>query len=182
LAPVLPSTGFDFDGEGFSRCHNKMFIKKTNQISKESGFSLIELIIILLIIAIVSVAAIPQIQQSMRLYRVESAAGLLSNRLNEARLSAIKHNRAAWLEINTTDRMLEVWTTNNNNQPINTTVKVPIPSDVSIVAGSPSRVTFNSLGRNQANANAVIKFRLTNTNFCKSVSISAVGNITMAAC
>lgn len=150
--------------------------------SKTEGFSLVEVVIVLLIISIVIVAALPQVQKTLQLYRVESAAGLLSNRLAETRLTAIKRNRAAWLEINDTNRTLEVWTTDANNQPIRTKTIVSISPDVTIVSGSPSRVTFNSLGRNQANSEVLIKFRLGKTNFCRSVSVSVVGNITSAVC
>jgi len=146
------------------------------------GFSLIEVLIVLIIIAILVVAALPQIQQSLRLYRVETASGLLANRLTEARLTAIKYNRAAWLEINTTSKSFEVWTTDKNNQPVRTRLAVPISDDVSIVSGSPSRITFNSLGRNQSNSNEIIKFKLANSSFCRQVSVSIVGNITSAAC
>jgi Tfp pilus assembly protein FimT len=138
--------------------------------------------IVLLIIAILAVSAIPQIQRNLQLYRLESVTGLLSNRLTETRLTAIKHNRAAWLEINVTNKRLEVWTTNELNQPIRAKLDLAIPDNISIVAGSPSRVTFNSLGRNQSNASNLIKFKLPNTNFCKSVTVSAVGNITSAPC
>lgn len=150
--------------------------------NQQKGFSLIEVIIVLLIIAILAVAALPQIQRNLQLYRLETATGLLSNRLVEARLSAVKHNRAAWLEINNTNKTLEVWTTNESNQPIRAKLGVTIPENVLIDASSPSRVTFNSLGRNQANSSNVIKFKLSNTNFCKSVAVSAVGNITSAPC
>lgn len=153
-----------------------------NLTKKQKGFSLVEVLIVLLIISILVVAALPQVQQTLRLYRVESAAGLLSNRLTEARLTAIKNNRPAWLEINSSDKTLEIWTTNQNNQPIRTKLAVPISEDVSIVSGSPSRVTFNSLGRNQANSQMVIKLKLTKTNFCKAVSVSAAGSITTASC
>ncbi len=151
-------------------------------MGKGNGFSLIEVIIVLLIISILAVAALPQIQRNLQLYRLESVTGLLSNRLTEARLTAVKHNRAAWLEINSTNKILEVWTTNEMNQPIRATLAVTIPDGISIDAASPSRITFNSLGRNQANAVNVIKFKLTNTKFCNSVSVSTVGNITSAPC
>jgi prepilin-type N-terminal cleavage/methylation domain-containing protein len=149
---------------------------------KQKGFSFVEVLIVLLIISILVVAALPQVQQTLRLYRVESAAGLLSNRLTEARLMAIKNNRPAWLEINSSEKTLEVWSTNQNNQPIRAKLAVPISEDISIVSGSPSRVTFNSLGRNQANSEVVIKFKLTKTNFCKAVTISVAGSITTTSC
>ena len=152
------------------------------KFKNQKGFSLPEVLIVLLIIAILVVAAIPQIQRNLQLYRLESAAGLLSNRLTEARLTAVKHNRAAWLEINGISRTLDVWTTNAANQPIRAKQSLTIPDSISIVSGSPSRVTFNSLGRNQSNSINVIKFQLLNTNVCKSVTVSAVGNITSAPC
>ncbi|HXG85499.1 MAG TPA: prepilin-type N-terminal cleavage/methylation domain-containing protein [Pyrinomonadaceae bacterium] len=155
---------------------------KTKNAAGQNGFSFIEVIIVLLIISILVVAAIPQAQRNLQLYRLESATGLLSNRLTEARLTAVKYNRAAWLEINGTNRTLEVWTSNELNQPIRAKLAVTIPDSVSIDSGSPSRVTFTSLGRNQSNTVNVIKFKLTNTNFCKLVTVSSVGNITSAAC
>jgi prepilin-type N-terminal cleavage/methylation domain-containing protein len=148
----------------------------------QTGFSLIEVIIVVLIISILVVAAIPQVQRNLQLYKLESATGLLSNRLTEARLTALKHNRPAWLEINSVDKTLEVWTTNETAQPIRAKLAVTIPDNISIDSASPSRVTFTSLGRNQSNSSNVIKFKLANTNFCKSVTVSAVGNITSSPC
>jgi len=149
----------------------------------QQGFSLIELLIVLIIVSILVVAALPNIQQNLRLYRVESSSGLLANSLAEARLAAIKYNRTVWLEIGGASGTFEVWTTDANNQPIQIKSGVSIPSDVSISAGSVSRVTFNSLGRNQANSNVSISLRLAaNSSFCKTVAVSAVGHITVGAC
>ena len=157
-------------------------IQNQNELNKMKGFSLIEVLIVLLVISLMVVAAVPQVTHSLRLYRLESSAGLLSNRLTEARLTAIKHNRPAWVEIDSANRRFEVWTTNQNNQPIRTKLAVPIPSDVTIVAGAPTRITFNSLGRNQANTNVVVSLRLNRQNFCKSITVSAVGNISTTFC
>jgi prepilin-type N-terminal cleavage/methylation domain-containing protein len=146
------------------------------------GFTLLEVLIVVLIISVMVVSAVPQVQQSLSLYRVESAAGLLSNRLAEARLTAIKYNRPAWLEINSANKTFEVWTTDANNKPIRTRLAVSLPSDVTIASGSPTRIAFNSLGRNQSNSNVVVKFHLVKTNFCKAINVSAVGNIKVVAC
>jgi prepilin-type N-terminal cleavage/methylation domain-containing protein len=153
-----------------------------DKLKNQRGFSLIEVLIVLLIISILVVAAIPQIQQNLQMFRLETVAGLLSNRLSETRLTAVKHNRAAWLEINSTNKRLEVWTTNELNQPIRAKLDVTIPDNVLIVSGSATRVTFNSLGRNQANTTNTVMFKLPNINFCKSVTVSAVGNVTTASC
>jgi prepilin-type N-terminal cleavage/methylation domain-containing protein len=166
----------------FSPVNIKMEAVYKNKLRNQKGFSLPEILIVLLIIAIMVVAALPQIQQNLQMFRLESVAGLLSNRLSETRLVAVKHNRAAWLEINSTGKRLEVWTTNELNQPIRAKIDLPIPDNVSIVSGSASRVTFNSLGRNQANSSNTVMFKLPNTNFCKSITVSVVGNVTTASC
>lgn len=156
--------------------------KKIQENTGQKGFGLIEVIIVLLIISILIVAAIPNTMRNLQLYRLETASGLLSSRLIEAKLTAVKHNRAAWLEINQTSKMLEIWTTNELNQPIRSKLGVAIPDSVSVDSTSPSRITFNSLGRNQANTNSTVIFRLANTSFCKSITVSGVGNITSAPC
>ncbi len=160
----------------------KTTLRRQNALNSMEGFSLLEVLIVVLVISVAVVSAVPQVQQSLSLYRVESAAGLLSNRLTEARMTAIKYNRAAWLEINSRNKTFEVWTTGANNKPVRTRLAVSIPSDVVIVPGSPNRITFNSLGRNQANSNAIVKFKLTKTNFCKTTTVSAVGHINVAGC
>ena len=157
-------------------------MQNRNDLANKGGFSLIEVLIVVLIISILVVAAIPQVNQNLRLYRLESTAGLLANRLSEVRLTAIKYNRAAWLEIDAADGRFEIWTTNQYNQPIRTSLVVSIPPDVSIVQGAPSRITFNSLGRNQSNSSESVSLRLGNANLCKTVTVSAVGNITTKSC
>jgi len=142
----------------------------------EKGFSIIELIIVCLVIAILMTASIPTMQRSLQLYRLETVSGLLSNRLTEAKLTAVKYNRAAWLQVNTTNRTLEVFTTDSSGT-IRVGTVVPIPSGVSINTTAATQVTFTSLGRNQSASSSVIKFSLSGTSNCKSITISAIGNI-----
>lgn len=151
-----------------------------NLIKNEKGFSLIELTIVGLVIAIMITASIPSITRTLRLYRLESAIGLLSNRLSEAKITAIKRNQNASLRVNTTNRTLEVLDASGN--PISTTVVVPLPQDVSIASGSVTSVTFNSLGRNQSNSTTIIKFNISNPSSCKAMTISAVGRISLSGC
>jgi prepilin-type N-terminal cleavage/methylation domain-containing protein len=95
-----------------------MAIINKSKIESEKGFSMIELIIVCLIIAIMVTFSIPAIERNLQLYRLQSAIGLVSDRLMEARFSAIKRNRSAWVTIDATANTIEVWSTNDMGQPI----------------------------------------------------------------
>jgi prepilin-type N-terminal cleavage/methylation domain-containing protein len=162
--------------------NKSLFQNELKPWNQTSGFSLIELLIVLIIISIIIVAALPNIQQNLKLYRVESASGALAGALSKARMAAIKYNRPVWLEINSTNNTPEIWTTNENNHPILINLGAAIQPNVLIESGSISRITFNSLGRNQSNSNVVIALKATDTNFCKSVVVSAAGSIKTQLC
>lgn len=159
-----------------------MTVKNKRKILDERGFSLIELIIVVLIIAILATASIPAIQRNLQLYRLESATGLITSRLTEARLSAIKLNRSAWLAIDTTRRTLEVWTTNDGGQPVLVSPATPIPQDIILPSTSATTVNFTSLGRNQTNTLTNITLMLPTRGNCKTITIFATGKIATSTC
>src|SRR3712207_4298785 len=124
-----------------------------SRIRFEKGFSLIELIIVCLVIAIMVTFSIPAIERNLRLYRLESAVGLVSDRLREARFSAVKRNRSVWVSIDATTKSIEIWSTNDLGQPISLTNAVLLPRNIALKNPVNTTVTFTSLGRNQTNSN-----------------------------
>jgi prepilin-type N-terminal cleavage/methylation domain-containing protein len=153
-----------------------------NKIGSDRGFSLIELMIVILIIAILVVAAIPAIERNLQLYRLEMAVGLVSNRLVEARLSAIKRNRAAWVTVNGNSRNIEIWSRNDAGQPITLAAPISLPQNIVLNGVQTSTFTFTSLGRNQSNTNNTIALMLSNSNNCKALTVTVAGRITLTQC
>lgn len=153
-----------------------------NKIGADKGFSLPELLVVVLIIAILAVASIPSISANLRLYRLESAIGLISNRLVEARLSAIKRNRAAWVTVNGNTRNIEIWSRNDAGQTVALAAPILIPQNVVINGVQTSTFTFTSLGRNQSAANNTIALQLSNLSNCKALTVTVAGRITTGQC
>lgn len=151
-------------------------------VKNEKGLSLIEITIVVVLVLIIAVASIPQISRTLELYNFDASVGLLSNRLMETRLTAIKHNRPAWLEINRASGNLRIFTTNDADQTIQKKLTMKVPRDISVDPASSSVVTFTSLGRNQANTDSLVIFRTGNNRYCKAVVISAVGNMSTTPC
>ena len=149
-----------------------------NRTKDHSGFSLIELLVICSVSFILLAASVPSIQKSLLAYRLESAASLLSAQLTEAKLTAIKHNRPAFLKINTVDRQGEIWTTDPNGYLIRVSIVTLMAGGIDVDATSPLQVDFTSLGRNPAGS-SVIKFSISGTSYCKGVTVNQVGNITV---
>ncbi len=163
---------------------NKNLPKSHARKSKlaRSGFSIIELTIVVLVIAIVATVSIPMMQGNLLLYRHQSAVGFISSGMIEARMAAMKTNRPARLEINTTARSLTVWSTNVKGEAIRLGVPVYYSRDVSIAGASPISITFNSLGRRQTGSVSTVTLTQARTNSCKRVDLSPVGKISVAKC
>jgi Tfp pilus assembly protein FimT len=148
----------------------------------ERGVGMIEILLVSALVCIIAAAAIPQITKSLQAYRLDSAAGSLADGLLAARLTAIKYNRAAWLKIDAANSAIEIWSTDDAGTQGRLKTVSTIPPQIAVVTGSPLQITFNSVGRNTAGSDSVVQFRIGGTPYCKSVTASAVGNITAATC
>jgi type IV fimbrial biogenesis protein FimT len=156
-------------------------IEAGNEKNNERGFSVIELLIVVLIISIIVTLALPSVQRTLQLYRLETGASFVAQRLTEARLAAIKRNRDTWLEINSTTRTLTVKSTNDAAQTITLGYPMTLPDSVQMTGTIPASVIFSSLGRNRANANTALNLRLAAANRNKTITVGATGNITITS-
>jgi prepilin-type N-terminal cleavage/methylation domain-containing protein len=151
-------------------------------IKRADGFSLIELLIVFLVIAILAVVSVPMISKNLQLYRAESAVGMVSNRLSEARLTAIKRNRPVWLKADPANNSLNIESTDDSGNVITVSPPMFLPDDTSIASGSPVVTTFTSLGRVQSGSTTKTSLNFPAISRCNEIQVSSVGKISVASC
>jgi prepilin-type N-terminal cleavage/methylation domain-containing protein len=150
-------------------------MRKTDQ----KGFSLPELLVVTLVVAIIVTLALPQIQGALRIYRLDIAERVVTGRLLEARLTAIKRNRDTWLAIDTTANTIQIVSTDDNGTTVFLTPAISLPQNAVFTGATPSSVTYSSLGRNKASGTSVISLQVNGVNKTRAISISATGNLSV---
>lgn len=128
--------------KGLEEFKYKIFRRKN-----EPGFSLPEVLVVVLIIAILTVIAIPSVSRAMQLQRLDTYVFTIADKMMDARMYAIKHNRPAWLRIDPTNRTTELQTTNDAGNTINLKTAELLPAGIMITGSTPVEFRFNSLGR-----------------------------------
>ena len=68
--------------------------------NRDGGFSFIEVLVAVTIMAIVVVIAVQTFSTAMDNYRLNSSARRVVDKLQDARINAIKRNNQVWLAIN----------------------------------------------------------------------------------
>ena len=147
---------------------------------KNQGFSLLEIIIVVLTISILAVLAVPQLNSSLQLNRIQTGASLVSSKLSEARLTAIKQNRQVSFVLDEANSL--VWI-EANSTVIGKVDKLPQDINIKIAPNSIATteiVTFNSMGRLDTLPSIVSTYYQTKR-LEVPVSISIVGKITVGA-
>jgi len=149
---------------------------------EQEGFSLTELLIALLIILVVSAIAIPKVLETLEAYRLEAAATLLASRLTEARMSAVKLNRLAWLAIEPDAGRFRVYSTDPGS-PGGPTALGPaevLPAGLRFAEPTPGQIGFDALGRPAAMVSTppfTVAVRVARSGLQKNVIVSPSGRI-----
>lgn len=146
----------------------------------QQGFSLPELLIVTLVMAIIVTMALPQILPTIRLYRLDIAERVVTNRLIEARLNAIKRNRDTWLSIDKTANTIQIASTDDNGTTVYITSAISLPSSVYFAGSTPTTITYTSLGRNKTSGSSVIYLQLNGVSKSRAITVSATGNTSVS--
>jgi prepilin-type N-terminal cleavage/methylation domain-containing protein len=147
----------------------------------QKGISLIEVIIVLLVMAIMVVIAVPRGVRQLQLYRLDTSVSIVSEKLAEARMTAIKRNRGTWLRIDKTARTAQIRSTNPaNGATIDLGYPERFPNGVVLDAADSVDITFDSMGQSVAGTQSFILQEATSTKR-KAITVSPTGKITVGA-
>ena len=146
--------------------------------SKEKGFSLPELLIVVLIVAILIVIALPQTNRQLQLYRLDTSVSVISDKLMEARMEAIKRNRTTWLRLDKTAKTAQIRTTNSSSATIDVGFPENFAQGMVLDTSDSLEISFDSMGR-LTTGTQTIPIRETNSNKRKDITVSPAGKITV---
>lgn len=149
-------------------------LPKIKNLKTQNGFSLSELLIVVSIIAILVTLTLPNGIRQLQLYRLDTSVSVISNKLMETRMDAIKRNRTSWLRIDKTAKTAQIRTTNSAGATIDVGFPESFPQGLDLDATNSVEISFDSMGRLSPGASSFI-LREINSNKRKNVSVSASG-------
>jgi Tfp pilus assembly protein FimT len=142
------------------------------------GFGLLEIFVVAAIVLAVLLLTIPSVIRTLDIYSLDVSAAMLKGKLLEARINAVKRNRQSWLSVNTTDGTVIVQSTEGSPA---VTVDVGtagwLSDGVSFISGTPSQVTFDSLGR--PTSPQTVTLRASQSSLQRVVSVSVSGKVSV---
>jgi competence protein ComGC len=152
---------------------------KISRLQKNiSGFSVPELLVVCLIISILVVISLPGAVRTLQLYRLDGSVSIISDKIVEARMNAIKRNRRAWLRIDATAKTAQVRSTNSAGQTIDVNSPERLPRGLGIDSTSPVEIGFDSMGRLATTTQGVTIIE-SNSNKRKTITISPSGKVSV---
>lgn len=144
--------------------------------SGESGFSLVEILVVVAVVTIVAAITIPGVMGHLRVYRLDTAVSIISNKVREARMDAIKRNRVSTLRLDLAARTAQIRSTDNAGLEIDVGFPQRLPQNVILNAVGTVNISFDSLGRLPAGAQT-FTIQETNSTMRKNISISPAGRV-----
>lgn len=144
----------------------------------EQGFSIPELLVVLLSISILTVIALPTSIRQLQLYRIETSVSLVSNKLMEARMGAIKRNQTIWLRIDNNTKTIQTKSFNNAAQTIDIDHPERLPQGIILNSSEFVEISFDSMGRSK-NGGQFFTIKEINTGKRKDIAVSPSGKITV---
>lgn len=150
--------------------------------TRDEGFSAIEILIVVAVIGVLLAIAIPSVTRTLELHRLDTSVSILASKLADARMSAIKRNRQAWVRIDPTNRTLQLQTTNDAGTTINLGVAEALPAGVDFTSPTAAtEIRFDGVGRLPTGTAAwTITLRGVQQTQRKTLSVTGIGKVTVA--
>ena len=148
----------------------------------QAGFSAPETLVVVLVISILTVIAIPIVSKTMDLRRLDVYVSVVSSKMTEARMHAIKHNRTAWFRVDPVNRTTQIQTTDDVGNTVNLKASELIPLRITMAETAAVEFRFDSMGR-LTTGTETVTFQTTasgDTN-SKAITASPAGKILVAS-
>lgn len=140
---------------------------------RTAGFSVLELLIVVGIIVVVGAIGMPQLNSGVRRHRLQASASMIAGKLTDARINALKRNRATWLLVDAAAGTVQVQTTGAGG-PVNIGGAGQLSEGVTFGA-VPAQVDYDAMGR----STAVQTIQVTSAGQVRTVTVSLTGTATI---
>jgi Tfp pilus assembly protein FimT len=151
---------------------------RSSTFDDDRGFSMVEITIVCVYMAILVAVAVPNVIRQTQYYRLDKSVSLVSSKLAETRMNAIKRNQTCWLRVDKTARTVQIRTTSAG-----ATVDIGYPDFIAqgtnLDASDSIEVAFDSLGRYSSGPQTVTILE-NNLTRRKDIGISPAGKITVS--
>ncbi len=142
---------------------------------KGRGFSLVEVLVVLAILAVLAAISLPNVQGVVESRKLDSAASVLATKLAEARMNALKRNRAVWLDVDAEHGRAQPRTSGAGGAVVEAGAPVFLPAGVRFLPPVPT-ARFDATGR-VAGGGVELTVELERGGARRAVRVSAAGAV-----
>jgi len=153
-------------------------MKKTG-LKCEKGVSLIEVVIVMTIAIVFVVIALPRGIRQLQIHRLDTSVAVVSEKISEARMTAIKRNRTSWLRIDKTARTAQIKSTDPvTAAEVDVGFPEKLPQGVVLDGTVSVNITFDSMGLSTGGTQT-FTLREGNANATEAITVSPAGKVTV---
>jgi type IV fimbrial biogenesis protein FimT len=146
------------------------------QARPERGFSLVELLVVVGVAAVLLAIAIPNVSGVMEANKLQTSSSMLASKLSEARINALKRNRAAWLRVDAAAGRVQVQTSGGGGATLDIGAPGLLPPGVAFVEPA-ANIQFDSVGRPVNPPPRRLTVEIVRTRARRSVTVSPAGAV-----